>query len=281
MTEHSMSENVYDYIIYTDGSANSGPTGGSACIVEDTNNLQRYHLVTSYLKATNNQAEIYATLIGYAFITSLHPEEIPWKLRVKVVSDSEHVLDCSTRHIFNWLRSGKLYNTNLPLKNRGFWQLFAKLTEKINITGEHVKGHSGHFDNERCDNAASWARKKRNEDLTFTSHCMVELIKKKRKTTTFCDNWFHFDSETVFNLIRDEKDVDLEQARVQLGILVKGFFENELPLITTQDRVLKAIIDRIKEGITMANKYKSQDPRITDLEKKLIDLVGEYKDEHY
>lgn len=275
-----MSDQVYDYIIYTDGSANSGPTGGSACIVENSNTLERYHLTASYLEATNNQAEIFATLMAYAFITSLH-EEVPWKLRVKVVSDSEHVLDCSVHHIFNWLRSGKLYNDNLPLKNRGFWQLFVKLSEKLDLTGEHVKGHSGHFDNERCDNAASWSRKKRHEDPDFTNPCMVELIKKKRKSTTFSDNWFHFDAEPTVKLIRDEKNIQLDQARVQLQLAVKGYFENELPLITTQDRVLKAIIDRIKEGITMANKYKSQDPRITDLEKKLIDLVGEYKDEHY
>lgn len=274
-----MSDPVFDYIIYTDGSANSGPTGGSACIVEDTNTLQRYHLASSYLKATNNQAEIYASLMGYAFVSTL--QEVPWKLRVKLVSDSEHVLECSTKHIFKWMRSNKLYDLNVPLKNRGFWQLFAKLTEKIEITGEHVKGHSGHFDNERCDNAASWARRKRSEDPTFTGHCMVELVKKKRKTATFCDDWFHFDSEPVFALIRNSNNVQLEQAKVQLQILVKGFFENQLPLITTQERVLKSMIDRVKEAITMANKYKNQDPRITELEKKLLDLVGEYKDEHY
>lgn len=275
-----MSDQVFDYIIYTDGSANSGPTGGSACIVEDTNTLERYHLVTSYLKATNNQAEIFATLIGYAFITSLHPT-VPWKLRVKLVSDSEHVLSCSVRHIFKWIRSGKLYNLNLPLKNRGLWQLFAKLTEKIEITGEHVKGHSGHFDNERCDHAASWARIRRMDDKSFTDHCVVELIKRKKKAATFCDNWFHFDGEPVMSLIRNEQNVELDQAVYQIHTLVKGFFQNELAVITTQDRVLKSMMDRVKEAITMANKHKSGDKRIADLEEKLKNLVGEYKDEHY
>jgi ribonuclease HI len=274
-----MSE-VFDYIIHTDGSANSGPTGGSACIVEDTNTLQRYYLVSSYKSSTNNQAEIFATLMGYAFLNVLH-EDTPWKLRVKVVSDSEHTLSCSTYHILGWMKSGKLYNTNLPLKNRGFWQLFTKLTDKFALIGEHVKGHSGHFDNERCDNAASWARKRRQENPEETDSCFIEIIKKKRKTTTFNDIWFYFDAEDVFTKIRFEDDIKLNEAKYSLMESLSEIFKTDLPVITTETRVLKKAIDKVKEAITMCHKYKDRDERIKDFEEKLHAIIEEYNDEYY
>ncbi|RKZ85764.1 MAG: hypothetical protein DRQ39_06685 [Gammaproteobacteria bacterium] len=271
---------VFDFIIYTDGSANSGDTGGSACIVEDTNTLERFFLIASYGPATNNQSEIFASLMGYAFINSrLSP--IPWKLRVKVISDSEHVLSCSTVHINNWIKSGKLYNNKIPLKNRGFWQLFSHYQKFLVVTGEHVKGHSGHFDNERCDNAASWARTTRLDNEEFTANCRVELIKKKRKAKLFSDNWFHFDAEPVFKLLRNEEELEIPNASRLLENSLANIQDEDLEVITTQDRVLKSMMDRIKEAVTMATNHRKKDPRIDELHTKLLNLIGEYKDEYY
>lgn len=274
-----MSE-TFDYIIYSDGSANSSDHGAAACIVEDTNTLKRYFLVTSFGQSTNNQAEVFSTLLGYAFIESLGAT--PWDSRIKLVSDSEYTISSSVNYINKWKRSGKLYGNYIPLKNRYFWQLFDKLTNNFDILGEHVKGHSGHFDNERCDTAASWARIKRIESGPEEPY-LIEIIKNKRKTTSFRDDWYYFDSTDLFSeLTTEESTVDIVGIKNALIESLKAYKDDEdLNLVTTQDRALKCIMDKIKEAVTMANKYRSSDDRISNIESKLLDVIQEYKDEYY
>lgn len=273
---------VFDYIIYCDGSAHSSSAGAAACIVENSNTLKRYYLTTSFGQSTNNQAEVFASLIGYAFIKTLEPT--PWNARIKVVSDSEYTLHSSVQYVQKWKRSGKLYGPLVPLKNRYFWQLFDKLTENTDLFGQHVKGHDGHFDNERCDNAAGWGRTRRLE-VGPEDGFLVELIKRKRKVETFNDNWFYYDTGDIF----DKLNIDDPTLAPDIASVIKELMDctteyrdnGDLTLLTTQDRAFRSIIDKIKEAINMANKYRKSDDRILELESKLLDIILEYRDEHY
>jgi ribonuclease HI len=77
--------------------------------------------------------------------------------RVHVVSDSIYVLKGITSWIHKWKRSGwkrKVKSHYEPVKNVELWQELDALVQKHQVTFEHVRGHAGHPENERCDELA-------------------------------------------------------------------------------------------------------------------------------
>ena len=77
--------------------------------------------------------------------------------RVHVVSDSEYVIKGLTQWINSWIannwRRGKKESAK-PVKNADLWRTLHALTGKHDMSYEHVRGHSGHPENERCDELA-------------------------------------------------------------------------------------------------------------------------------
>jgi ribonuclease HI len=56
-----------------------------------------------------------------------------------------------------WKRRGwkrKQGSRLVPVKNVEQWQTLDRLMQRHQIEFEHVKGHSGHAENERCDQLA-------------------------------------------------------------------------------------------------------------------------------
>ena len=132
--------------IYTDGacSGNPGP-GGYGVILRSGENTRE--LSAGYKDTTNNRMELRAVIAG---LTALKE-----KCRVKVFSDSKYIVDAVQNgwakrwQANNWYRNKKERALNPDL-----W------SELLNLIGEHhveffwVKGHAGHFENERCDELA-------------------------------------------------------------------------------------------------------------------------------
>ena len=77
--------------------------------------------------------------------------------RVRLVSDSKYVLCGMTEWITGWIandwRRGKKKNAE-PVKNVDLWKELYELCGRYEMTYEHVKGHSGHPENEECDRLA-------------------------------------------------------------------------------------------------------------------------------
>jgi len=79
------------------------------------------------------------------------------KRRVHLVSDSEYVIKGLTVWMKGWVannwRRGKKAGAP-PVKNADLWQALKTLADKHEMTYEHVRGHSGHPENEECDRMA-------------------------------------------------------------------------------------------------------------------------------
>jgi ribonuclease HI len=141
-----------DVILYTDGacSGNPGP-GGWAAILKHPATGSTKRLSGSSPDSTNNRMELTAVIEGLGALKGKK------RLRVHLVSDSEYVINGLTLWIKGWIannwRRGKKAGSP-PVKNVDLWQTLLALTEQYDMTYEHVRGHSGHPENEECDRLA-------------------------------------------------------------------------------------------------------------------------------
>lgn len=150
----------FDYILFSDGGGQKGSAAAGACILESAITGVRHHVVVFLGGATNNEAEIFGGLAGFALLRALEqqseakerPSQIRW------VCDSEYVLKSATQYIFGWQRNGWKTADKKPVKNQGLWRAFLVLSRGVKITANHVRGHTGHVENEACDAAATWAQ---------------------------------------------------------------------------------------------------------------------------
>lgn len=146
-----MSEPV-DVILFTDGacSGNPGP-GGWAAILRHPGTSKIKKLSGGERDTTNNRMELTAVIEG---LRSLNPDR---RWRVHLVSDSEYVIKGLTEWIDGWIannwRRGKKAGAP-PVKNADLWQTLNDLVAGFEMTYEHVRGHSGHPENEECDRLA-------------------------------------------------------------------------------------------------------------------------------
>lgn len=147
-----------DVILYTDGacSGNPGP-GGWAAILEHPATGTVRKLSGGAANTTNNRMELTAVIEG---LRSLKGDE---RWRVRLVSDSKYVIDGLTQWIKGWIANGWRRGKKAgapPVKNTDLWKTLHALAEQNEMTYEHVRGHTGHPENEECDRLAVAAIKK-------------------------------------------------------------------------------------------------------------------------
>ncbi len=196
MTKES---SAHGCILYTDGGA-AGANGNaaSACVIEDHIKKKRY-LVLGYLaEATNNEAEIFAVILGLFFLQKIE-SETKGKIPLKIVADSEYVLKSAEIYIKNWQTNGWKTADKKPVKNKNLWQLYLHLNEKFKLSFEHVYGHRGHEQNEACDLAVQWA--KENGQEVFSNGKSV--VRVELETGLKNKNWIIFDLRKIIKAIRD------------------------------------------------------------------------------
>ena len=128
--------------IYTDGSAKGNPgKGGYGIIIK--NNESFIEISKGFRLTTNNRMELLAVIIALEKLETTNDDVI-------VTSDSKYVIDAVTKGwVFNWERKGFKKK-----KNPDLWKRFLKIYPKNKITFKWVPGHSGHIENERCDELA-------------------------------------------------------------------------------------------------------------------------------
>ena len=74
--------------------------------------------------------------------------------RVTIHSDSLYLQKGITSWIHAWKRNGWKTADKKPVKNRDLWITLDELSRKHKIEWVWVQGHSGHPENERCDQLA-------------------------------------------------------------------------------------------------------------------------------
>ena len=128
--------------IYTDGSSKGNPgKGGYGVIIKAQ--TKELRLSKGYRLTTNNRMELLAVIVGLESIKKNSQKII-------ITSDSKYVIDSVVKGwVFNWQKTGFKKK-----KNPDLWKRFLKVYSKHEISFKWIRGHSGHIQNEQCDQLA-------------------------------------------------------------------------------------------------------------------------------
>ncbi|MGB1925264.1 MAG: ribonuclease HI [Rubripirellula sp.] len=142
--------------LFTDGacSGNPGP-GGWAFILRCQRTEKELERSDGVPETTNNQMELMAVIRGL--------EALKEPCEVTLFADSSYVLQGMQKWMTGWKARGwkrKDGSKLVPVKNVELWMELDQLMGQHQIAFEHVKGHSGHLENERCDELAVTAYQK-------------------------------------------------------------------------------------------------------------------------
>ena len=156
-------QNLPDYIVYTDGGCaiNPGGHGAYAAIIihTDTGEIEEY--TNGYKNTTNNRMEIMAVIEAF--------EHIKKGTSVELHADSKYVLKTI---------DGQFSRK----KNLDLWERLDKACEGLELSLCWVPGHRGHYYNERCDQMCTETMNNTN-DLIVDSGYTGKKISTPRTVT--------------------------------------------------------------------------------------------------
>jgi ribonuclease HI len=136
--------------LFTDGACKGNPgPGGWGCILRHPGSGKEKELSGGERATTNNRMEMQAVIEGLKQLTR--------RTRVEVVTDSAYVANGCESWMKGWKANGwrrKEGGKFKPVVNVELWQQLDQLLAKHQVTFTRVKGHSGHPENERCDQLA-------------------------------------------------------------------------------------------------------------------------------
>lgn len=134
--------------IFTDGSClgNPGP-GGYGAVLKYKGNTKE--LSQGYQLTTNNRMEMLATIIAL--------QSLKEPCKVILTTDSQYVRQGITQWITKWQKNNWKTANKQDVKNVDLWKLLNEENKRHNVQWNWVKGHSGHIENERCDDLARQA----------------------------------------------------------------------------------------------------------------------------
>ena len=134
--------------IYTDGACSGNPGKGGYGIVMEFG-TKRKELNAAFELTTNNRMELLAVIVA---LRQLKNTNYP----VQCITDSKYVCDAIEKGwLQNWIQKNFKGKKNVDL-----WKALIPLLETFKPQFKWVKGHSGHPQNERCDELAVQATEK-------------------------------------------------------------------------------------------------------------------------
>ncbi len=136
--------------IFTDGACrgNPGPGGWAALLKIELNGEGVEKLVQGAERdTTNNRMELTAAIEG---LKSLNQP-----CEVSLTTDSQYVRQGITKWVSAWKKNGWKTSQKKPVKNQDLWVELDRVIDSHQIEWHWVKGHSGHEENERVDQAAN------------------------------------------------------------------------------------------------------------------------------
>lgn len=134
--------------IFTDGACSGNPgIGGYGGILRSGEREKEFSGCDPV--TTNNRMELTAVIKGL--------EALKKPCRVKLVTDSNYVVQGMTSWIFQWVRNGWKNSQKKEVLNRDLWERLFDLSKLHDIKWIWVRGHNEHTENERCDKLARLA----------------------------------------------------------------------------------------------------------------------------
>jgi len=135
--------------IYVDGACSGNPgIGGYGCIIDNAGTITEF--CGAETNATNNRMEVLGAIVALESIKS--PMSV-----IEVVSDSQYLIKGMNGWVHDWIKNGWRNSKRQPTPNKDLWIRLLGLAKKHQITWTWVRGHSGHAENERCDQLAKLA----------------------------------------------------------------------------------------------------------------------------
>jgi len=133
--------------LFADGacSGNPGP-GGWAFILRHPASGKEMERSGGEPETTNNRMELTAVIRGL--------EALKRSSAIELITDSEYVGKGISQWMPKWKSNGwrrKEGNRFAEVKNVELWQRLDQLLAQHRVRFTHVRGHSGHPENERCD----------------------------------------------------------------------------------------------------------------------------------
>ncbi|EQD63455.1 ribonuclease H [mine drainage metagenome] len=131
--------------IWTDGACLGNPgRGGWAALLRK----QAHERVLSggEPETTNNRMELMAAIAAL--------EALRRPCRVELSTDSQYLRQGITEWVPRWQRNGWRTASKAPVKNQDLWQRLDAAAKPHEVRWSWVRGHNGHPENERVDQAA-------------------------------------------------------------------------------------------------------------------------------
>jgi len=134
--------------VFTDGACkgNPGPGGWGAILRYGEHEREIYGAESD---TTNNRMELMAAISAL--------ENLKEPCEVELTTDSQYVRQGVMSWMDNWKKNGWRTIDKKPVKNQDLWQRLDAAASHHTMLWHWVKGHSGHRENERCDELANQA----------------------------------------------------------------------------------------------------------------------------
>jgi ribonuclease HI len=142
--------------LFADGacSGNPGP-GGWAFVLRHPVTGKELERSGGERETTNNRMELTAVIRGL--------EALKRPTAIELVTDSQYVGKGLCEWMPKWKSNGWRRREGgqlKPIKNEDLWRRLDELLARHTLRFTHVRGHSGHVENERCDTLAVAAYQK-------------------------------------------------------------------------------------------------------------------------
>lgn len=131
--------------IFTDGSCLGNPGAGGIGVLLRYNQHEK-KISKGYFQTTNNRMELRAVIEALSILKE--------PCDVILYSDSQYMKNGIEQWIFNWKKNNWKTSAKKPVKNKDLWIALDQAIQPHQIKWQWVKGHSGHIENEICDELA-------------------------------------------------------------------------------------------------------------------------------
>jgi ribonuclease HI len=130
---------------FTDGAGLGTPGPGGWAALLRASGTERM-LAGGDPATTNNRMELMAAISAL--------EALKRPCRVALTTDSRYVMQGIEQWVPKWLANGWRTADRRPVKNQDLWQRLAAANAVHTVRWQWVRGHNGHAENERVDQAA-------------------------------------------------------------------------------------------------------------------------------
>ncbi len=145
-------DSKYDMVVYSDGACRGNPGPGSYGLYIENLNESTYTESDSFKVTTNNKMELLGIIKGLEYAIKEDAK------RVLVVTDSKYAINGMESWMAGWKARGWKKADKKTPENVEMWQILDRYKDKFSLLNfEWVKGHSGHPQNELCDQLANKA----------------------------------------------------------------------------------------------------------------------------